>query len=482
MAWWSKKQLPESPEPAKPLESQGLPEPQEPPKPRAREKKSAVLGSSDTLGKFLILGAGAAGTTPSSAKSLYNQSTAVSIPINMVAEPFSTVRLALMIKDKLVTDHPVLTFLKKPSPFFSQELFLEVISKDFLITGEFAVVAGGNVNRPPLWLQPVGPEMLTPVRDSSSDAAASWIISGNTLTGTYKANLNNLNFRYLDGNLRELKVVRDYSPRDNSLLRGQSLLVSASKEARQSILGTQHNVSLLENGGRISLVFHFEEDMEPEDFEAIRETVVNRYSGVLEAGSVGVTAGGKLQIEELGKSPKDMDFVNLQSFVIKSMGLVYHIPIPLLSDQRQTLNNYTTGVVALYDDAVIPMSRRVLGGLSDLLLPRWDMDPREAWIIVHPDSVTTLVQRRNEELLKRKQIGIETINELRAFVGREPVEGGDNVLVAANMVPVGTDIFTDDNQPDRLEPTLGGASDPPGTRTPDPPGPEPDEPDGPEDE
>ena len=338
------------------------------------------------------------------------------------------------------------------------------------------------MNRPPLALQPIGPEKLTPVRESSSDAAKSWIVSGNTLVGNYVANLDELHFRYLDGNLREIKVTRNYSTRDSSLLRGQSLLVSASKEARQSILGTQHNVSLLENGGRISLLFHYEEDMDDDDFEAVRERMIDRYAGPLEAGSIGISAGGKLQVEELGKTPKDMDFVNLQTFVMKSMGLVYHVPIPLLSDQRQTLNNYETGVLALYDDAVIPMAIRVLGGLSDLLLPRWGINPREARIITDPDSITALVQRRNEELLKRKQIGIETHNELRGFIGREPVQGGDNVLVAANMVPIGTDIFTDDNDPAILEPTLGGASDPPGTNTPDPEDPEPDPPPGPEDE
>lgn len=428
---------------------------------RTVEEKSVTLGTSDALGRFLILGQGASATTASSAKHLYEQTTAISTPINAVADPFADLEIGLLMKNgqELVLDHPVLDFLEKPSPLYTKELFFETIAKDYLITGEFSIVALGNVNRPPLSLQPIGPEKLTPVRENNSDAANRWIVSGNTLAGSYEADLNAMDVRYVDGNLRELLIVRNYSPRDNSLLRGQSLLVPASKEARSAILGTQHNVSLLENGGRISLVFHFEEDMEPDDFKAHRERIMARYTGPLEAGSVGVTAGGKLQIEELGKTPKDMDFANLQAITDKALARVYKIPLPLISDERQTLNNYGTAILALYDDAVLPLSKRVLGGLSEMLLPRFGIDPREARLVANPDSVTALVERRNSELKERGEISIETVNELRALIGREPLEGGDVLLKPANLIPIGSDLYTADNDPDRLESTSTGATD-----------------------
>lgn len=423
------------------------------------ETKSVVLGTSDELGQFLLLGNGQTATTASSAKSLYNSTTAVSSPINYVADPFVDLDLALQNTrtKELTSDHAVLQLLQKPSPFYTSELFRETIAKDYLITGEFSVVALGNVNRPPLELQPIGPEKLTPVREQASDAPTSWIVSGNTLTGSYAGSIKNGLVRYRDGNLREINVTRNYSPRDNSLFRGQSLLVSASKEARTAILGTEHNVSLLENGGRISLVFHFEEDMSDDDFEAIREKIISRYGGAPRAGSVGVTAGGKLQIEELGKTPKDMDFGVLEAFVEKSLAKVYKVPLPLISDNRQSLNNYEIAVLALYDDGVLPLSKRILGGLSELLLPRYGLDTSEWQLVANPDSVTALVKRRNEELLKRRQIGIESDNELRALIGREGYEGGDAVLKPANLVPAGQDVFTDDNDPDKLEDTLGGS-------------------------
>lgn len=458
------------------------------PEPRKRETKSFVLGTTDALGKFLILGSAGA-TTASSALSLFQQSTAVSVPINMIADAFSVVGLAVQIDDKIIFDHPVLTFLTQPSPFYDQELFLNVITKDYLVTGEAMIVALGNVNRPPLQLQPISPSASSPSATQNSDAPTSWIVSGRTLPGTYAAtpSVTAPRVRYLlvDSNLREFHQIRNYSPRNNSLLRGQSLLVAAAREARSHIMGTEHNVSILEQGGRVSLAFHFEEDMDEEDFEATRDAIIARYSGAQNAGTVGVTAGGKLNIEELGKTPKDMDFAGLQQLAKKSIAQQYKVPLPLISDERQTLNNFAIGNLAFYDQAVLPVARAVLGGLSRLLMPRYGLDPRRARLIVNQDTVTALVQRRNEELQKRKQIAIETINELRAFIGREPVEGGDILYQPAALVPVGTDLFTDDNAPGVREQTLGGASDKPDTDVQPPEDPLPEEmptPDDDEDE
>lgn len=417
---------------------------------KRRETKSAVLGLTDELGKFLIFGETGA-ETPSSALNLYEKSTAVSVPINKIADPFSVIKPVLVLDGtKMVYKHPVLDRIKNPSPDYTMELFLEVMAKNFLITGEAVVVGLGNVDRPPLELQPLSPSVLSPV-EGPGGLTERHIVAGNTLPGNYVRAVDKGRVRYLNGGFRELCQIRNFSTRGNALLRGQSLLVAAAKEARSHILGTQHNISLLEKGGRVSLVFHFDEDMDEDEFEAVKARVIEQYGGAPVAGQIGVTAGGKLTIKEMGISNRDMDWPSLMKIAQKSVALQYNVPLPLITDERQTMNNYKEGKVALFDDAVIPLSRRVLGALSDFLLPKYRLDPTKATIALNPDEVTALVERRNDELLKRKKISVESTNELRAILGREPTDGGDKVLVPANMIPVGTDLFTTDNAPDVRE-------------------------------
>ena len=425
---------------------------------RGRERKSMVLGTSEALGSFLMFGEGSA-SNPGSASRLYETSTAVSIPINIVTDAFSVVNPVLMLGQEMVLEHEVLDLIRRPSAHYTQELFLEVLSKNYLITGETPIIALGNIGHPPLEIQPLSPKSLTPVRGVMGDAPTSWTVAGNTLTGIYEAKPVGKEIRYFDGNLRELKVIRNYSTRDNSLLRGQSLLVSAAKQARQDVLGTEHNVQLLERGGRVSMVFHFDEDVQGDDFEKLKERVRAQFGGASQAGEIGITTGGKMDIKDLGVAPKDMDYGGLQATAQKAVALVYRVPLPLITDQRQTLNNYREGKLALYDDAVIPLARRVLGGLGDFLLPRFGIDPTKARLAMNPDDVTALVQRRNDELLKRKQIGVETIDEFRALLGREKLsEGGDILYQPATLVPIGTDLFTDDNRPELQEDEATGSA------------------------
>jgi len=416
------------------------------------ETKSStkVLGLSEELGSFLKFGAGGTAVTPTGAMNLYNSSSAVSIPINYIAEAFASINPILKDGTEIITDHPVLDLLQTPSPFYTQDLFFENLAKNYLITGETELIAIGNVNRPPIELQPINPKNVT-INQSTGGLATSMIVSGETLVGAYKLTKQGRLLRYIRDNLSEIKQIRNYSTRDNSLIRGQSQLVSASAEVRQHIEGNNHNVSLLVNGGRVSLVFNYEEDLRDDDFEEVKRRVIEQYGGSNQAGKIGVTAGGKLKISELGKSNVDMDFANLQEMARTAVALQYKFPLPLLSTDATTFNNYKESKGALYDDAVLPLADRLFGGLSDFLLPRYGLDPSKVRLSYDLDQITALASRRNEELKLRRELNLETTNEMRSLLGREPVDGGDTVLAPATMIPIGTDLFTADNEDGKSE-------------------------------
>lgn len=405
------------------------------------EQKSMALGTSQSLGSFLMFGNGSA-ATPAGALSLYDKSTAVSIPVNMVADAFASISPIIKFKDAIIDDHEVLSLLNNPSPFYSQTLFFEMLAKDYLVTGESEIVALGGINRPPIELQPISPRNIS-VNEMQNGINGMFIVSGNTLSGQYTLKHVRNRIRYLDGNLREIKQIRNYSTRNNSMLRGQSLLVSASKETLQHIKGGDHNISLLDNGGHVSLVFHFDADLNPDEFDATRTRVREQYAGTHNAGLIGVTSGGKLDIKEMGTNNKDMDFANLQQMAQRAVALQYKVPLPLLTTDASTFNNYKEARAALYLDAVLPLADRIFGGLTDLLMPRYGLDPNDYRITYDKTKIEALTAIALEELKLRKDINIESDNELRATIGRKPYKGGDAILKPANLIPAGTDIFAE---------------------------------------
>jgi len=405
------------------------------------EQKSMVLGTSESLGSFLRFGTASAGT-PTGALDLYDKSTAVSIPVNMVADAFASIVPVIEFKDELIQDHPILDLLSTPSPFYSRTLFFEMLGKDYLVTGETEVVALGGVSRPPIQLQPISPKNIS-VNEQQGGINGSFIVAGNTLSGQYKLKRVKQRIHYYDGGLREIKQIRNYSTRNNSLLRGQSPLVSASKEAAQHIKGSEHNISLLDNGGRVSLIFHFDEDLNTDEFNETKARVKAQYSGTGNAGMVGVTSGGKLDIKEMGINNKDMDFATLQGMAQRAVALQYKVPLPLMTTDAATFTNFKESRAALYTDAVLPLADRIFGGLTDLLMPRYGLDPNEYRITYDKTKIEALAAVALEQLKLRKEINIESDNELRASIGRKPYVGGDVVLKPSNLIPAGTDIFAE---------------------------------------
>ena len=101
-----------------------------------------------------------------------------------------------------------------------------------------------------------------------------------------------------------------------------------------------HNVQILERGGRVSLVFHFDENLSEDDFEEAKRRVREQYGGASKAGEIGVTAGEGMTIKEIGVNAKDADFAGLQIIASESVAMLYHIPLQLISSSRQTLSTY----------------------------------------------------------------------------------------------------------------------------------------------
>jgi HK97 family phage portal protein len=405
------------------------------------EKKSSVIGVNDIWSQYLGL-SNSTGATPQAALNLYDQSTAVSVPVNWISDAFVSIDPVLWDGEKFIRQHPVLDLLNKPSPFYDALLFRESLSKAYLITGETYLVAIGNIRRPPLQLNPVSPSNVT-VTQTAGGIAGLMQVTGESWTGEYNGKQVGRDFRYFSGNLKELKQIRNYTTKNNSLLRGQSPLVSASQKARQDILGSEHNVSILEKGGRVSLVFHYKQDMNPDDYEATLKCLRDQFGGATEAGKIGMSVGEELEIKELSKSNRDMDFANLQGMAKSDIALQYKFPLALLTLDASTMNNLEVSIPLLYDNAVLPLADRIYDGLSAFLLPKYDLDPSLVKITYDPRDITALQSRFLDELNKRVEMNLETRNELRGILGREPVEdGGDTIYQNANLIPAGTDVFT----------------------------------------
>ena len=148
----------------------------------------------------------------------------------------------------------------------------------------------------------------------------------------------------------------------------------------------------------------------------------------------------------MAKTQKDMDYAKLDEIAGTSIYFRYKIPLPLITTKATSFRNMETGVQMLYDMAVLPHADKLFSGLSRFLLPRFGLDMNSMKITYNPDSLQALKSRRLDELIKRKEIGIETINEMRENIpNRKPVKDGDVIYQNVSLAPLGTDVSNKDD-------------------------------------
>lgn len=407
------------------------------------EEKSHTVGLSDEMSQFIRLGiTSATARAPKQAFDLYKASTAVSVPVHYIAGAGSVVDPVIRLQDgTIIREHPVLELLAHPSPDFTSELFMDSLLRNRLVTGECYIAALGSITQPPGELIPLSPMSVEPNRGPDS-FTGHFQVTGETLAGVYTRSRESTGVRFKRDRLAEIKQIRNFSTADGSLLRGQSPLLSASSEIRQHVLGVHHNTRLLEQGGRLSLLVSWAGDMSQDDFEEAKREMDRKFGGASNAGKIAYSVGGSMDIKEMGMTNRDMDWGTLQDHAKMAVASSFRFPLVLIFIEASSYNNYATAKVAMWDDAALPALNDVYGGLSDFLFPRYSDIPEGARLGVDESEIPALVDRKLDEMTKRRTINAETDNEFRRMLGREEIgPEGDTIRDTASKVPLGDDFL-----------------------------------------
>ncbi len=405
-----------------------------------RVEKSTVLGISDALAAILGLSDPTVIATPQAALAAYEQSGAVAAPVNLIAESFAAQPVVLQNRDSgdVERQHPILDLLRRPHPAMAGSLFWEFAAKMFLICGEAPIVAVGNARfGPPTYLRPLSPADLSPTQDPEFGWASSWNVTGPTLRGQYVSPKDGNGAIWQNGPYRTLRVVRAFSTKDSSMLRGQSKLYSAASDIRQQIEGGKFNIAIMKNGARPSLLVSTKQTMGREAFDEFNRRLREGFEGTSRAGKMMVAQGGELDVKDFNTSVRDLEYAESQTRTAQAIAKVLKVPVVLLNMDAATFSNMETATLALWDDAILPMASYLLGDVGEWLFPAFDLDPAEWALTVDTTRVGALAARTLKTLRDRATSGLESINEIRkSMPGLDPVDGGDEILVSSALQPL----------------------------------------------
>ena len=383
--------------------------------------------------------------TPQKAASFYRNSSAVATAIDIISKEVEQISPVVLLRDGTLDDtHEVIDLLKNPNEFEDYREIMGQLIRNYLLNHDAFIYAEGSTNRPPANIFAVNNQTVTITEDAMDKYPRTYITTQGFANGHYTRETKNRDARFYDGALREMYQVHGYSSKISNA-HADSPLEAAALEARQQIQGKNHNLKIIENGGRLSMavIMKGEQQPDPEQFAEFKSSVLNDFSGSQNAGKVAVYAASDMDIKEMGMNNKDMDFAGLETASRHSIFMRYGIPLPIISTDGQTYNNFDRAIEDLYDRAVLPYAQIIFSGLTKMLRHRYN-DSFEK-ITYNPETITALKGRLLNELKVRRDVNIETVNELReALPNREPLVGGDVFYQAATLIPAGEDLDDDD--------------------------------------
>ena len=415
--------------------------------------KTSIPVAPGSFLNYLLLGGGP--ISASEAMKFYRENAAIATAVDLIAGSFEQIQPVLASVDsKGITsfdgNHEIIQKLKRPNEFQTWPEFGGQISRHYLLTHNSHLSLLGSIRRAPQLIYGVKPQNITVTEDFRDGFPDRYMVSQGAGRGSYTRNTTSKTTNFFDGTLKELYHIMGFSSRNNTIW-GDSPLEAAALDAKQQIEGRVHNLRLIQNGGRLSLIVAFKDnDPITDDEHQERKKRINEdLSGSNNAGGIAVISGAEVDVTEAGTTNKDMDYSVLDQTANFAVYNRYRVPLPLITTTAAKFNNMQMAVEQLYDFAVLPHAAIMFSGLSRVLLPRFGLDSETNWITYNPESITALMQRRLNQLEQRRKMNLETADELRSDMSREPLkEGGDILYQPANLVPVGSDAFTDDNDPE----------------------------------
>lgn len=343
----------------------------------------------------------------------YRKNVIVYRAVNLIARGAASVPWRLYRGHEELHQHPLLDLLHSPNPRLGGAAFIESVLNYLLLAGNSYVEAICDAQGQPVELYALRPDRMKVVPGNQGfPQAFEYAVDGKKRQIPVDPHLGNAAVLHL----KLFHPLNDWY--------GMSPIEAAASAIDQHNAVAHHNLSLLQNGGRPSgalimknCVYHSKEQREEfiDDFR-------RAYQGENQAGKVMVLEGD-LGWQEMGLSPRDLDFVEGKSLSAREIAQAFNVPPMLVGIQGDaTFANYKEARYHLWEDTILPLLDYVIDEFNHWLVRSFGADLRLTYDI---DKIPALAQRREEAWGKISQANFLTINEKRRAVGYAPLPDGD---------------------------------------------------------
>ena len=214
--------------------------------------------------------------------------------------------------------------------------------------------------------------------------------------------------------LEDILHIKFFNPTDDWF--GFAPLRSAMYAIDQYNEMSKHNLSILQNGGRPSgcLILKDCKYLDNATRNEMRKRLSEVYSGAKNAGRIMLLEGG-YEWQEMGMSPKDLDFAESQNTIAREIVQAFGVPPILVGIHGDSsFNNYREARAHFWEDTVLPLAELIRTQFTDWLQKRYQTDCE---IYFDLDAIPALMSKREKLWEKISNADFLSIDEKREILG-----------------------------------------------------------------
>jgi len=339
------------------------------------------------------------------------------------AEAIKRAPLKLYDKDGVEIENPLRDLLSRPNPFKTEEQILEKIQYHLDSAGNAYVHKVRSRAGLPVQLWNRNPDKVRPVPDEWEFIKGWDIKVGNTW---YRVPPEDI-------------IWFSYSDPENDFFGFPPLAAAALRVDIDNEL-SKYIKHILANMAVATGIFTTEETSSPEVYERNRKELMEIYSGAVNAGAAFYVEGG-VTYKKIGMGLKELDFGTLWPEVATRIMSAFQVPAIVIGAkfglEHSSYANYREAKKSFYDETIEPLWEMIAGVLEHALFEDFNLNIGEHNLKFDTSGVTALmedVDKKYDRQDKAKDISL--INERRALIGQEPIEGGNVIYLPMNMLPV----------------------------------------------
>lgn len=327
-------------------------------------------------------------------------------------------------EEVVVKQHPLLRLIEKPDQTMTQFELFKTASIDIEIYGEIFWYFGfGKLTKYPRTIKLLPPDRMT--------------VSINQDTGEVAG------YTMLDGKGNQVPFTIDEvyltkTPNPMNPYRGlgtlEAALLYSKTEEEQSVF--QYN--FMKNQATPSGVLTFKENISEPAFKEIQKKWKERNSGSVNAGKTLFLRGGDAKFEKIGLSLADLDMGGLQKLTEDKVYRMFNVPRAILGETDSSglgRSNIETIEYIFAKKTIDPKMDLIDDSLTMILAKYYGNRDKDKIYTKHVSQVPA----DKEAILKEHTAAVGkwmTRNEIRKERGLDPVDGGDDLYVGFNEVPV----------------------------------------------